>query len=101
MRAMNNSKQASIKTYDVKNIRKRCKMTVCEFSIATGIPMGTIAEWEHGKSSPSGAAQTLLMMIDCYEIRFLNSIQTAIGLMIEDEIYSQAELAKEEKEHAA
>ncbi len=47
-----------------KAIRERFNLTQEEFAARFGVPLGTLRDWERGARMPSGAAQTLLRVID-------------------------------------
>lgn len=48
----------------VRDVRKRLGLTQAEFSRRIGVPIDTIRNWEQGKRSPTGAARTLLRLLD-------------------------------------
>jgi putative transcriptional regulator len=48
---------------DVKDIRRRLRLTQDEFSRRFGIPQGTLRDWEQGRRRPEGPARALLMVI--------------------------------------
>lgn len=48
---------------DVKDIRRRLKLTQDEFSRRFGIPQGTLRDWEQGRRRPEGPARAFLMVI--------------------------------------
>ena len=48
----------------VAGIRQRAGMSQAEFAIALGVSKRTIEQWEQGRRRPSGAAKTLLKIID-------------------------------------
>ncbi len=47
-----------------RGVRKRLGLTQLEFSERIGVPIETIRNWEQGKRSPTGAARTLLRLLD-------------------------------------
>src|SRR4051812_25822428 len=47
-----------------QRVRKRLGMTQLEFSDCLDVPLETIRNWEQGKRSPTGAAKTLLKILD-------------------------------------
>lgn len=49
---------------DVKKIRSNFKMSQSEFSAFLGIPKKTIINWEQGRTSPTGAAKSLLKVAE-------------------------------------
>src|SRR4051812_43273607 len=49
---------------DVAAIRKRSGMSQAKFAETFGISMRTLQEWERGAKAPSGAARTLLIVIE-------------------------------------
>lgn len=48
---------------DVRAVRKRTKLTQEKFAIIYGLDLGTLKNWEQGRSKPDAAANTLLMTI--------------------------------------
>lgn len=48
----------------VKRLRWRLNMSQKEFSEAYGIPIGTIRDWEQGRSKPDAPARGLLALIE-------------------------------------
>jgi|ERR1700678_455700 putative transcriptional regulator len=51
------------RTVDVKEIRKRVKMSQTEFSRAYGISKRALQEWEQGGRQPDSAARAYLTVI--------------------------------------
>lgn len=49
---------------DVKKVRKKSGLSQEKFSEAFGINTRTLQEWEQGRRTPSGAARTLIAVID-------------------------------------
>jgi len=47
-----------------QRVRKRLGMTQVEFSDCLDVPLDTIRNWEQGKRSPTGAAKTLLKILN-------------------------------------
>jgi putative transcriptional regulator len=47
-----------------KRVRERLGMTQQEFSTQIEVPIETIRNWEQGKRRPTGAAKTLLKLLD-------------------------------------
>ena len=45
-------------------VRKRLGLTQQEFALRIGVSVETIRNWEQGKSSPTGTAQSLLQVLD-------------------------------------
>ena len=48
---------------DVAAIRRKQHLTQADFSAAYGFPIGTIREWEQGRSRPDTSARAYLMVI--------------------------------------
>ena len=48
---------------DVRELRRRAKLTQAEFAVRIGVPLETIRNWEQGKRSPRGPARALLAVI--------------------------------------
>ncbi len=49
---------------DVRAIRQRMGVTQQEFALRYGFPIDTLRKWEQGVRQPTGAAATLLIIID-------------------------------------
>jgi putative transcriptional regulator len=47
-----------------RRIRKRLGLTQTEFSLRIGVSVDTIRNWEQGKRCPTGAARSLLKVLD-------------------------------------
>ena len=47
-----------------RRIRKRLGLTQVEFSLRIGVSTDTIRNWEQGKRCPTGAARSLLKVLD-------------------------------------
>jgi putative transcriptional regulator len=52
------------KVVDVKALRKQQGLTQPAFSKRYGLPLGTIRDWEQGRSQPDVAARVLLQVIE-------------------------------------
>jgi putative transcriptional regulator len=48
----------------VRRVRKRLGLSQAEFSLRIDIPIDTIRNWEQGKRQPTGAAKSLLKILD-------------------------------------
>lgn len=48
---------------DIKAIRKRAEKTQAQFASAYHLPIGTIRDWEQGRSQPDAPARVLLGLI--------------------------------------
>lgn len=55
--------QARISGHEVKVHRKRLKMTQAEYALFTGIPVGTLRNWEQERDQPETPAQLLLRVV--------------------------------------
>ena len=47
-----------------RRVRKRLGLTQAEFSLCIGVSIDTIRNWEQGKRHPTGAAHSLLKILD-------------------------------------
>lgn len=47
-----------------RKIREKLGLTQSEFSIVINVPIDTIRNWEQGKRCPTGAARTLLKVLN-------------------------------------
>ena len=61
---------------DVYAIRRRAHFTQEQFADALGIPANTVRSWEQRRKRPSGAARTLLRLIE-QKPELLEALQTA------------------------
>ena len=48
---------------DVRAVRERSGMTQQQFAATFGIGLGTLQKWERGERRPSGAAKSLLLVM--------------------------------------
>jgi len=48
---------------DIRAVRERSGMTQKQFAAAFGIGLGTLQKWERGERRPSGAAKSLLRVM--------------------------------------
>jgi putative transcriptional regulator len=48
---------------DIRAVRERSGMTQQQFATAFGIGLGTLQKWERGERHPSGAAKSLLKVM--------------------------------------
>jgi putative transcriptional regulator len=51
------------KPIDVKALRMRLKLAQPEFAARYGLPVGTVRDWEQGRTVPDRPAQALLRII--------------------------------------
>jgi len=49
---------------DVRAIRSKLGLSQSEFALRFGFPLDTLRKWEQGTRQPTGAAKTLLIVID-------------------------------------
>ena len=49
---------------DVRAIRNKLGVSQSEFAMRYGFPLETLRKWEQGRRQPTGAAKTLLIVID-------------------------------------
>ena len=49
---------------DVGEIRAKAGLSQTEFSHLLGVSVRTLQDWEQGRRNPSGAARTLLMVVN-------------------------------------
>src|SRR5215469_4646893 len=50
-------------TVEVRDLRRRARLTQQEFAARLGVPVETIRNWEQGKRAPRGPARALLAVI--------------------------------------
>jgi putative transcriptional regulator len=48
---------------DIRAVRRRSGMTQAQFAATFGIGLGTLQKWERGERRPSGAAKSLLRVM--------------------------------------
>jgi putative transcriptional regulator len=48
---------------DVRALREQLKMSQTAFARTFGIPVGTLRDWEQGRSRPEGVARAYLLVI--------------------------------------
>jgi len=48
---------------EVRDLRRRARLTQLEFATRLGVPVETIRNWEQGKRMPRGPARALLAVI--------------------------------------
>jgi putative transcriptional regulator len=48
---------------EVRDLRRRARLTQLEFAAKLGVPVETIRNWEQGKRAPRGPARALLAVI--------------------------------------
>lgn len=48
---------------EVRDLRRRARLTQEQFAAKVGVPVETIRNWEQGKRMPRGPARALLMVI--------------------------------------
>jgi putative transcriptional regulator len=56
--------QVSVKPADIQKARKRLGLSQDQFALVFGVSASTLRKWEQGQRSPTGAAETLLKIID-------------------------------------
>lgn len=49
---------------NVRGIRAKLNLTQAEFAARFGFPVGTLRDWEQGRTIPDAATQTLLFVIE-------------------------------------
>jgi putative transcriptional regulator len=55
--------KVEVKADDIKTLRARSGMTQVQFAATFGIGLGTLQKWERGERRPSGAAKSLLLVM--------------------------------------
>jgi putative transcriptional regulator len=56
--------KVSPKPADIQKARKKLGLSQDQFALAFGVSASTLRKWEQGQRSPTGAAATLLKIID-------------------------------------
>jgi putative transcriptional regulator len=54
---------AAVAPDDIRRLRARSGMTQAQFAATFGIGLGTLQKWERGERRPSGAAKSLLRVM--------------------------------------
>jgi putative transcriptional regulator len=54
----------SLKPADIQKARKSLGLSQDQFALVFGVSASTLRKWEQGQRSPTGAAETLLKIID-------------------------------------
>lgn len=68
--------EVAIGADDIRTVRKRSGLTQTEFAATFGIGLGTLQKWERGERRPSGAAKSLLRVMQAD----LASVVRALGM---------------------
>jgi putative transcriptional regulator len=63
-RTRSRTHKVPIKPGDIQKARKRLGLSQDQFADAFGISSSTLRKWEQGQRSPTGAAKTLLRIIE-------------------------------------
>ena len=61
--AMTNVAPAAATPLEVRDLRRRARLTQQQFAARLGVPVETIRNWEQGKRMPRGPARALLAVI--------------------------------------
>ena len=56
--------KVAVKPADVQRARKRLGLSQDEFAEAFGVSASTLRKWEQGQRAPTGAAKTLLKIVE-------------------------------------
>lgn len=56
--------KVALKPVDIQRARKRLGLSQDQFALAFGVSASTLRKWEQGQRSPTGAAGTLLKIIE-------------------------------------
>ena len=55
--------EVDVRPIDVRRVREQSRMTQQQFADTFGIGLGTLQKWERGERRPSGAARSLLLVM--------------------------------------
>jgi putative transcriptional regulator len=64
---------------DVKSIRRAMKLTQADFAKRYHLPIGTVRDWEQGRSSPDSGARVYLQMIEAEPATVLRIVEKVAG----------------------
>lgn len=67
----------SVKPDEIQNARKRLGLSQDQFADAFGVSASTLRKWEQGQRSPTGAAKTLLKIIEREPKAVVRALKTA------------------------
>jgi putative transcriptional regulator len=76
----------TVEAEDIRAVRKRSGLTQTQFAATFGIGLGTLQKWERGERRPSGAAKSLLRVMQAD----LPSVVQALGVAPERRRRSRA-----------
>jgi len=62
---------------DIRAVRERSGLTQAQFAETFGIGLGTLQKWERGERSPSGAAKSLLRVMQVDLAAVVRALGTA------------------------
>jgi putative transcriptional regulator len=62
---------------DVRTLRARSGMTQAQFAATFGIGLGTLQKWERGERRPSGAAKSLLLVMQADTPTVIKALRAA------------------------
>ena len=71
------SRQFRVEAPDVKGVRRRLGMSQQRFARSFGLSVGTVRDWEQGRSLPDRPARVLLRLIERDPERVLQTLQAA------------------------
>lgn len=72
---------------DIRAVRERSGMTQSQFAATFGIGVGTLRKWEQGVRRPSGAAKSLLLVMEAD----LPGVVKALGVSPQRRKYERAQ----------
>jgi putative transcriptional regulator len=67
--------EIEIAAEDIRSVRERSGLTQVQFAATFGIGLGTLQKWERGERRPSGAAKSLLRVMQAD----LSAVVRALG----------------------
>jgi putative transcriptional regulator len=63
---------------DIRTLRARSGMTQAQFAATFGIGLGTLQKWERGERRPSGAAKSLLLVMQADTPAVVKALRAAV-----------------------
>ena len=69
----------AVKPVDVRKARKRLGLSQDDFAQAFGVSASTLRKWEQGQRTPTGAARTLLKIVEREPRAVMRALRQDLG----------------------